>query len=262
MAETQNRDATQLRWQESTGFGIRVSGPEYRKWSTGKHCDEVAVVKNVKTVMYVSKRWHSSFNPRPAGVWLVTRPAGGGGAKGPWDLPNSGPISKFQTPFDSPRRELPIALDEQGKKIYLEVTGDVTGQVEVRIFDFSGLVTSASIMSMLSANKANETAWIVSLTCVTDMCHWHVSLTCVTDMCHWHVSLTLTSFPVLCDYNTGQGHLRSLGKKRPNPKKSRFRAVIHVFRKCSNFLKGRENDPKTFFEASKSVKKQSSENHG
>ena len=28
-------------------------------------------------------------NPRPAGVWLVTRPAGGGGGKGPpWDLPN------------------------------------------------------------------------------------------------------------------------------------------------------------------------------
>ena len=31
------------------------------KWSTGKHCDGVAVVKkNVKTV--VSKRWHPSFN--------------------------------------------------------------------------------------------------------------------------------------------------------------------------------------------------------
>ena len=30
-----------------------------------------------------------SLNPRPAGVWLVTRPAGGGGkAPPPWDLPN------------------------------------------------------------------------------------------------------------------------------------------------------------------------------
>ena len=29
------------------------------------------------------------FNPRPAGVWLVTRPAGGGGGKGKgWDFPN------------------------------------------------------------------------------------------------------------------------------------------------------------------------------
>ena len=28
--------------------------------------------------------WECSFNPRPAGVWIVTRPAGGGGgAKGP-----------------------------------------------------------------------------------------------------------------------------------------------------------------------------------
>ena len=28
-------------------------------------------------------------NPRPAGVWIVTRPAGGGGPKAPpWDLPN------------------------------------------------------------------------------------------------------------------------------------------------------------------------------
>ena len=31
MAETQNRDANHLRWRESVGFGIRVSGPEYRE---------------------------------------------------------------------------------------------------------------------------------------------------------------------------------------------------------------------------------------
>ena len=35
------------------------------------------------------RRWVISFNPRPAGVWLVTRPAGGGGGqRAPWDLPN------------------------------------------------------------------------------------------------------------------------------------------------------------------------------
>ena len=28
------------------------------------------------------------LNPRPAGVWLVPRPAGGGGQRPPWDLPN------------------------------------------------------------------------------------------------------------------------------------------------------------------------------
>ena len=102
-------------------------------------------------------------NPRPAGVWLVTRPAGGAQRAPPEISQTTGPISKFQTPFDSPVRELPV----QGQKFDPEVTDDVTGQVKVRIFDFSGLVTSASKISMLSANKANESAWIVSLTSVS-----------------------------------------------------------------------------------------------
>ena len=100
-----------------------------------------------------------NINPRPAGVWLVTRPAGGGQRAPPEISQTTGPISKFQTPFDSSVRELPV----QGKKFDPDVTDDVTGQVKVRIFDFSGLVTSASKISMLSANKANESAWIVSL---------------------------------------------------------------------------------------------------
>ena len=29
-----------------------------------------------------------TINPRPAGVWLVTRPAGGAQRAPPWDLPN------------------------------------------------------------------------------------------------------------------------------------------------------------------------------
>ena len=33
-------------------------------------------------------RLSNTLNPRPAGVWLVTRPAGGGGKGPPWDLPN------------------------------------------------------------------------------------------------------------------------------------------------------------------------------
>ena len=106
-----------------------------------------------------------AFNPRPAGVWLVTRPAGGGGgAKGPPEISQTtGPIPEFQTPFDSPVRELPV----QGQKFDPEVTDDVTGQVKIGIFDFSGLVTSASKISMLSANKAKASAWIVSLTSVS-----------------------------------------------------------------------------------------------
>ena len=105
-------------------------------------------------------------NPRPAGVWLVTRPAGGGGgpkAPPPEISQTTRPISKFQTPFDSPVRELPV----QGQKFDSDVTDDATGQVKVRIFDFSGLVTSANKISMFSANKANESAWIVSLTSVS-----------------------------------------------------------------------------------------------
>ena len=37
----------------------------------------------------------------------------------------------------------------------LRVTSDITGQVKVKMFDISGLVTSASKISMLSANKVN-----------------------------------------------------------------------------------------------------------
>ena len=105
------------------------------------------------------------LNPRPAGVWCHCHTScWGGGAKGPPEISQTtGPISKFQTPFDSPVRELPV----QGQKFNPEVTDDVTGQVKVRIFDFSGLVTSASKISMLSANKVNESAWIVSLTSVS-----------------------------------------------------------------------------------------------
>ena len=75
----------------------------------------------------------------------------------------TGPIPKIQTFFDSSLRE----LFKHGLKFDLEVTDDVTCQVKVKMFDFSGLETSASIISMLSANKANESAWIMSLTFVS-----------------------------------------------------------------------------------------------
>ena len=73
-------------------------------------------------------RKNTFFNPRPAGVWIVTRPAGGGGgpkAPPPEISQTTGPISKFQTPFDSPVRELPV----QGQTFDPRVTDDVTGQV-------------------------------------------------------------------------------------------------------------------------------------
>ena len=67
---------------------------------------------------------------------------------------NTGPISKIQMLFDSPVRE----LSKHGATFDLEVSDKVTGQVKVGMFDFSGLVTSASKISMLSANQANESA--------------------------------------------------------------------------------------------------------
>ena len=51
--------------------------------------------------------------------------------------------------------------------IDLGVTSDVTGQVKIKMFDNSGLVTSTSKIAMLSTNKANYSAWIVSLTFVS-----------------------------------------------------------------------------------------------
>ena len=103
-----------------------------------------------------------SFNPRPDGVWLAIRPDWGGIAP-PRDFPNYWNNSRFQTPFDSPGRE----LSEQRKPFDVEVTDDVTGQVKVNIFVFSGLMSLASKISMLSANKVNKSACIAYLTFVS-----------------------------------------------------------------------------------------------
>ena len=110
-----------------------------------------------------SASWLAVYYPSPR--WgLVSNTSCWGDPKAPPEISQTtGPISKFQTPFDSPVRELPV----QCQKFDLDVTDDVTGQVKVRIFDFSGFLTSASKISMLNANKANESAWIVSLTSVS-----------------------------------------------------------------------------------------------
>ena len=61
----------------------------------------------------------------------------------------TGPISKIQTTRDSPMRELP----KHCVKCDLDVADDVTDQAKVGMFDFSGLVTLAGRITMLSANK-------------------------------------------------------------------------------------------------------------
>ena len=87
---------------------------------------------------------------------------GGGGYSPPEISQTTGTISRFQTSFDSPERE----LSEQRKPFDFEVTDDVTGQVKVNIFVFSGLMSLASKISMLSANKV-KSACIAYLTSVS-----------------------------------------------------------------------------------------------
>ena len=87
---------------------------------------------------------------------------------------------------------------------------------------------------MLSANKANESAWIVSLTSVS-------ILSCAL----W----TIIQVKVI------SGHqVKKVKKNRDLELRYMFLGQI--------FEKNAKNDLKTLFEASKSVKKQSSENHG
>ena len=65
---------------------------------------------------------------------------------------------------------------------------------------------------------------------------------------------------MLCDHNTGQGHLRSSGEKGQT-KKIRDLELRYMFL-GPIFTKNAKNELKTLFEASKSVIKQKSENHG
>ena len=76
---------------------------------------------------------------------------------------NTGPILKIRAAFESPGKTV------EGKTYFIDLgcTSDATGQVKVKMFDYSGLVTSASKIAMLSSNKATESAWIVSLTFVS-----------------------------------------------------------------------------------------------
>ena len=92
--------------------------------------------------------------------WQYVLIGGGGYSPPPEISQTTGTISKFPTPFDSPGRE----LSEQRKTFDFEVTDDVTGQVKVNIFVFSGFMSLASKISMLSANKVNKSACIAYLT--------------------------------------------------------------------------------------------------
>ena len=89
----------------------------------------------------------------PAPHWgiFITRPIVGGAISSPLLSETTGPILKNSSgiwkPWKNCRRKTNF--------IDLGVTSDVTCQVKVKMFDISGLVTSASKIAMLSTNKAN-----------------------------------------------------------------------------------------------------------
>ena len=66
-------------------------------------------------------------------------------------------------PFHDPVRE----LSKQCIKFDLEVIDDVADQVKVEMFSSSGSMRLASKISMINANKANESTWIKFLTFIS-----------------------------------------------------------------------------------------------
>ena len=116
----------------------------------------------------LSVQWHLFVNPRPVGLWRVTHSAGEwriAPPPPPWSPQTTGPNFQIKRHSIAPVRE----LSKHVVKFDLKVTDDVTAQVKVRMFDFSGLVILASKIAVLCANKVNESTWIVSLTFVSIM---------------------------------------------------------------------------------------------
>ena len=83
---------------------------------------------------------------------IIFRQAGGGLFRDPPRISETtGAILKIQAAFENPGKNCRWKTNF----IDIGVTSDVTGQVKVKMFDISGLVTSASKIAMLSTNKAN-----------------------------------------------------------------------------------------------------------
>ena len=109
------------------------------------NCDKASSYKCGKSIKPAGHIRHDLcfLNPRPSGTWRVTHPVGGGGGRRidpTCDFPNKGPISKIQTPFNGPVRE----VSKHGEKYDLEVIDDVTAQVKVGMLHFSRLVRLAN----------------------------------------------------------------------------------------------------------------------
>ena len=83
--------------------------------------------------------------------YFYNAPHWGGYFEPPSDLRNYSTDSKNSSGIWKPWKNC------RGKTNFIDlgVTSDVTGQAKVKMFDISGLVTSASKIAMLSTNKAN-----------------------------------------------------------------------------------------------------------
>ena len=90
------------------------------------------------------------IKPRASLGYFYNTPHGGGYFESPLISETTVPNLKIQAAFESPGKncEGKINLNDLG------VTSGVTALVKIEMFDFSGLVTSASKISMLSSNKA------------------------------------------------------------------------------------------------------------
>ena len=100
---------------------------------------------------YASKRIQLTLTRAPLGYFYNAPHWGGAISSPPSDLRNYWTDSKNSSGIWKPWKNCP------GKTNFIDlgVTSDVKGQVKVKMFDISGLVTSASKIAMLSTNKAN-----------------------------------------------------------------------------------------------------------
>ena len=105
------------------------------------------------TATYLTIRTNIILTRAPLGYFYNAPHWGGGGGlfRPPSDLRNYWTDSKNSSDILKPWKN----CRRKTNFIDLGATSDVTGQVKVKMFDISGLVTSASKIAILSTNKAN-----------------------------------------------------------------------------------------------------------
>ena len=125
------------------------------KWSTGKHCDGVGIVKKKRENRYVSKRWHPSFNPRPDTVFRHLRSDRGGGVVGATPLG----VSK-RSVVELSGKDQQIALAEYSRLMVLFL---VLGQYLTQLWQVKVKILGNSMIFQLyesiSATLSIVAAW-------------------------------------------------------------------------------------------------------